>query len=159
MAKYYIARIKSGQAVTPNQDQVVFWYVCLAPPLPSPSLPAAADKNANRYRIHPKTSCASSIRNADFPDDAVFAWALVSQPAKISMSVGSNQFWEFSADPSGPSMFSVPFPADLGSGATPEVAIMRGEEMVQWGQGSMAITTECERANFNPVVGQAGPGL
>ena len=136
MAKYYIARIKTGRKPQPVMDQVVFWY-----------------------RVHPKSSCSSSIRNSELPDDAVFAWALVKEKATVSVSVGSNKYWEFEADPSGPAMFRVPFPDNLDGGVTPEIAIMRGGEAVQFGRGSKAITGSCDGANFNPVVGLVGPGV
>lgn len=113
----------------------------------------------SRYRVNPKSACSDNIRNADLPDDAIFAWALVKEAATISVSVGSNKYWEFEADPSGPTMFRVPFPSDLGSGVTPEVSIMRNGKSVQSAKGSKQITTSCDRANMNPVVNLAGPGV
>lgn len=137
IVKYWNARIKSGRKRTPSMDQVVFWY-----------------------RVHPKdatcTSSNSEVRNKDLPDDAVFAWALVKEKSTISVSVGSNQNWEFEADPSGPATFRVPFPSDLGSGVTPEVAITRNGNTVQTGKGSKPITSSCDYNDFNPVVNLAG---
>ena len=122
-------------------DQVVYWY-----------------------RVHPKdASCyggsSAAIRNADLPSDAVFAWALVKQPATISITVGSNQYWTFEADNKGPSMSMVPFPSDLGDGVTPEVAIMRNGKTVYDAKGSQAISSSCSWQNFNPNVNLVGQGI
>ncbi|KAK5700379.1 hypothetical protein LTR17_022987 [Elasticomyces elasticus] len=140
IAKYYIAWMKQGYAPAITMDQVIFWH-----------------------RVHPKdTSCyggsSTAIRNANMPADAVFAWALVSQKSTISMSVGSNQYWEFEADGSGPSMGMVPFP-DNANGAVPEVSIMRGGQAVHTSNSTQAISTDCSWQNFNPVVNLVGPGI
>ena len=138
IAKYYISWWKNGSPPAITEDQVVFWH-----------------------RIHPKaTICeggaSSTIRNNEYPEDAVFAWALVSKAATISLSVGSNQFWTFEADSSGPSMGMVPFPAYVsGSGVTPEVAVIRGGKTVVFGNSSVPISTDCAWQNFNPVVNLA----
>ena len=142
MAKYYISWWKMGSPPPITQDQLVYWY-----------------------RVHPKaTICtggaSSTIRNHMFPSDAMFAWALVSSPTTISMSIGTNQFWTFEADGSGPAMGFIPFPSYVPeSGITPQVAIMRDGKVVQEGNGSVPISSACAWQNFNPVVNLAGPGL
>nr|POE82470.1 glucan endo-1,3-alpha-glucosidase agn1 [Quercus suber] len=139
IAKYYISWWKTGSAPEITQDQVVFWH-----------------------RTHPKAavcehSPASGIKNALFPADAVFAWAVVTSPATISMSIGSNQYWTFHADNTGPVMGSIPFPNDLSSvGATPEVAVMRNGALKHWAKSSKPVKSNCSWQNFNPVVGLAG---
>ena len=141
IAKYYIHWFKNGSPPPITMDQVVFWH-----------------------RIHPKdTICtagsASGVRNSDFTEDAVFAWALVSAKSTISITVGSNQYWTFQADNTGPSMSMVPFPSDLGSGVKPSVAIMRSGKTLATASSSVAISSSCGYHNFNPVVGLAGPGI
>lgn len=141
IAKYYISWWKTGKAPAITMDQVVFWY-----------------------RTHPKdASCyygsSTPVRNKDMPVDAVFAWALVSDSSTISMSVGSNKYYEFHADASGPSMSMVPFPDDLGSGVTPEVSIMRNGQAIHTGKGSQEITSSCQWQNFNPNVNLVGEGI
>jgi glucan endo-1,3-alpha-glucosidase len=147
MAQFYISWWKTGVAPRVTKDRVVFWY-----------------------RIHPKgavclggTSFGSSVRNAQLPADAVFAWALVKEPSTISLSLGKNKGWTFHADPKlGPTIGSIPFPDDLGAhaiGVKPEVAVMRNGTVVQFAQGSLPVTADCAWQNFNPVVGLAGPGL
>ncbi|CAK1364072.1 unnamed protein product [Cercospora beticola] len=142
IAKYYITWWKTGTPPPITMDQVVFWH-----------------------RIHPKaTLClggsSTGIRNNQFPEDAVFAWALVKDAATISMSVGSNKYWTFSADGSGPAMGRVPFPAYVsGSGVTPEVSIMRGGKVVAVSDSSVPISTNCAYQNFNPVVNLVGDGI
>lgn len=139
IARYYINFWKTGKRPVIERDWVVYWY-----------------------RIHPKDAqcqggLSTPIRNSNFPADAVFAWALTKEPATISLSAGSNKYWEFPAEAGVPSMGMVPFPADLQGGVTPEVAIMRGGKMVKYSKGSQPITANCSWANFNPVVGIAGP--
>lgn len=139
IAKYYLTLWKTGSPPAITTDQVVFWY-----------------------RIHPKDAVCSGgsstgVRNHLFPDDAVFAWALVKSPATISMSVGSNKYQTFQADSSGPVVGKANFPADLSAtGVKPEVAIMRNNKLVRWAQGSKAISTNCAWQNFNPVVNLCG---
>ncbi|KAK4498960.1 hypothetical protein PRZ48_009471 [Zasmidium cellare] len=142
IAKYYISWWKNGSPPPITMDQVVFWH-----------------------RIHPKgTICtggsSSGIRNNAFPEDAVFAWALVSESSTISMSVGSNKYWTFRADSSGPAMGMIPFPAYVSqSGVTPEVAIVRNGETVHTGKSSQPISSACAWQNFNPVVSLVGDGI
>ncbi len=143
IAQYYISWYKSGQPPAITKDRVVFWY-----------------------RTHPKAATCSgganaspAVRNSNYPADAVFAWALVSAPSTISMSVGSNQYWSFSASQSGPVLNMVPFPSNLGNGVYPMVGIMRNGVTVQAGNGSVPITQACSWENFNAVVALAGPGL
>lgn len=137
IAKYYISWWKNGVPPEITEDQIVYWY-----------------------RVHPKAAvCLSgsenAVRNKNFPADAVFAWALVKDAATISMSLGSNQYWTFEADSSGPATGIVPFPLDelTGDGAAPEVAIMRDGGLAGWGKGAQAISWDCGYQNFNPFVG------
>lgn len=142
IAKYYIEWWKTGAPPVITMDQVVFWY-----------------------RIHPKdTQCASGmsagpIRNAEMPADAVFAWALVREEARINVSVGGNSV-SFSADGNGPQMAMVEFPADVPyAGVRPRASISRDGGVVHEGEGSVAVSTSCDRANFNPVVNLVGEGI
>lgn len=141
IAKYYIAYWKTGKPPAITMDQVVYWH-----------------------RIHPKgTTCIggshTGIRNNNYPVDAVFAWALVKDASTISMSVGSNKYWTFNADGSGPAMGMVPFPAYVsGSGVTPEVSIMRNGVVIATDKSSVPISTNCAYQNFNPVVNLVGAG-
>ncbi|KAK5108034.1 hypothetical protein LTR62_008869 [Meristemomyces frigidus] len=141
IAKYYIHWWKTGSPPPITMDQVVFWH-----------------------RIHPKASTCSGgssqpVRNAQYTDDAVFAWALVSDKSTISMSIGSNQYWTFEADASGPAMGMVPFPSDLGDGAVPTVAIMRNGQAIHTASSSQKVQGYCTYQNFNPVVNLVGPGI
>lgn len=142
IANYYISWWKNGTPPTITEDQVVFWY-----------------------RVHPKaTICTggsiSAIRNNDFPVDAVFSWALVSEASTISMTVGSNVDWTFEADASGPVMHMVPFPDDVSEeGITPMVGIVRDGVTVQAANGTQVISSACAWQNFNPNVNLAGPSL
>lgn len=142
IAKYYISWWKTGSPPAVTMDQVVFWH-----------------------RNHPKaTVCtggaSTGIRNYLYPEDAVFAWALVSEKSTISMSVGSNQYWTFEADSSGPQMGFVPFPASVdGTGVTPSVAIMRDGKTIHESSSAQSVSSDCAWQNFNPVVNLVGPGL
>ncbi len=146
IAQYYISWYKNGRPPKVQSDRVVFWY-----------------------RIHPKlVPCANGnnqaagtppVRNANNPADAVFAWALVRERANISMTVGSNVNWQFTADPGSPVLNMVPFPADLGSGVIPMVSVVRHGVTTATGNGSVPITQQCAYQNYNPVVALAGPGL
>ncbi|KAK4904838.1 hypothetical protein LTR49_025768 [Elasticomyces elasticus] len=125
-----------------KEDRVVFWY-----------------------RVHPKeVPCSSGtnniglVRNAAYPADAVFAWALVSQNSTISMDVGSNQNWTFKATTCGPTLNMVPFPKDVDS-AYPSVSIQRKGETLAVATGHVTITEACAYENYNPVVGLTGPAL
>lgn len=125
-----------------KEDRVVFWY-----------------------RIHPKeVPCTSGtnnigvVRNADFPADAVFAWALVSKDSTVSINVGSPQNWTFQASACGPKLNMVPFPDGV-DGAYPLVSIERKGKTLQVGQGALAITQACAYEDYNPVVGLAGPAF
>lgn len=142
IASYYISWIKTGSPPTITQDQIVFWY-----------------------RIHPKgavclAGSSTQIRNYNLPGDAVFVWALVTQPSTISTSVGTNKFYMSRADPSGPSMNMVPFPPEiyLGGSAWPESAVMRNGQAVAYNKGSQAISSNCGYQNFNAHVVLAGQG-
>ena len=141
IAKYYISWWKNGSPPAITQDQVVFWH-----------------------RVHPKGAICSGgsstpVRNAALPVDAVFAWALVKQKSTISMTVGANQYWNFEADNTGPSMNMVPFGYVSGTGITPEVAIIRNGANVHVAQSSQPISSNCAWQNFNPVVNLVGDAL
>ncbi|KAL1297014.1 hypothetical protein AAFC00_004608 [Neodothiora populina] len=142
IAKYYISWWKNGKAPAIAMDQVVFWY-----------------------RIHPKdVVCAGgastgSVRNYEYPVDAVFAWALVKEPSTITVSVGDNAGFTFYADGSGPQTTMVPFPDDLGNGVSPYVGIGRNGSTIHEAHGSVLITKDCAWQNFNPVVNLAGEGI
>lgn len=141
IAGYYISWWKNGSPPPIADDQVVFWH-----------------------RLHPKaTVCqggsSTGIRNYNYPDDAVFAWALVKESSTISMSIGDNKYWTFKAGPYGPAMGMVPFPEYVpGDGVTPEVSIMRNGEVVHTGKSSQPVASNCAWQNFNPVVNLVGSG-
>jgi glucan endo-1,3-alpha-glucosidase len=140
IAKYYITWWKTGSPPPITMDQVVYWH-----------------------RIHPKeTPCngGSEVRNNEYPEDAVFAWALVKDASTISMSVGTNKYWNFQADGYGPAMGMVPFPPYVsGTGVTPQVSIMRQGKVIALGSSSVPISTSCNYQNFNPVVNLVGDGI
>ncbi|KAK0247374.1 hypothetical protein LTS09_017488 [Friedmanniomyces endolithicus] len=108
MVQYYASWFRNGSSPAITADRVVFWY-----------------------RIHPKeVSCTggtdnSVVRNAAYPVDAVFAWALVTEDATISMTVGSNEGWAFEAVAGIPTLNMVPFPVGIDN-AYPTVVIERG---------------------------------
>lgn len=141
ITQYYIEWIKTGKQPEVTKDQVVFWYRV-----------HARDAQCNQGSAH--------IRHSDMVEDAVFAWALVTQDSKISMSLGDNQYYDFHADTSGPAMGSIPFPEDLGGseGKTPKVAIMQNGKTAFVGSGAKRITSWCSTKNFNPVVNLVGQG-
>ncbi|QIX00712.1 hypothetical protein AMS68_006229 [Peltaster fructicola] len=143
IATYYITWMKSGSAPQVTADTVVAWY-----------------------RTHPKgVSCASGatvpIRNADFVQDALFFWGVVTSEATISATVGSYTS-SLVAYPGSPVMSHVQFPPEvLNNGAviTPEAAVMRNGGVVQWNQGTHNISANCDWENYNPEVMLVGPGL
>ncbi|EGN94044.1 glycoside hydrolase family 71 protein [Serpula lacrymans var. lacrymans S7.3] len=130
VANYYIQYFKNGSAPTITTDEVVFWY-----------------------RAYPKgINCSSGSlpRNADFPEDAVFALAMLTQAATVTLSIGSNTV-NYSA-PAGISMGSVPFPTE--DQQIPYIEISRNGNKVVDGYGSMYVNqTGCTYYNFNPWVG------
>lgn len=142
IAKYYIHWWKHGSPPPITMDQVVFWH-----------------------RVHPKaTVCtggsSTGVRNFEYPEDAVFAWALVKEPSTISMTVGSNQYWTFPASNSGPAMGMVPFPSYVsGDGVTPEVSILRNGQTIEYAKSTHSISSNCAWQNFNPVVSLVGAGV
>ncbi|EPQ56645.1 glycoside hydrolase [Gloeophyllum trabeum ATCC 11539] len=128
-AQYYIQNYKNNTAPSISTDTVVFWY-----------------------RAHPKgVTCSTGTlpRNAAFPADAVFAMAILSSPATISLDIGSNHA-EFQAD-AGVTMGSVPFPAE--DSQIPYIQIIRNGNKIADGYGSMYVTNACSYYNFNPWVG------
>jgi len=128
IAQYYIQYFKTGSAPTVTQkDQVVFWY-----------------------RVYPKgitCSMGSLPRNAAYPADAIFALALLTDTATISLDVGSSHA-EFGAGP-GVTMGSVPFPVE--DAQVPYIQIIRNGSKIADGYGSKSIEQAgCNYYNFNP---------
>jgi len=141
IAKYYIHWWRNGSPPGIVMDQVIYWY-----------------------RLHPKDAECSGgtsvpVRNNQYPVDAVFAWALVKDAATITMNVGDNENYQFTADGSGPVMNMVPFPENFSANFTPSVSIARNGETIVKSTGSMPISQECFWQNFNPVVNLAGDGI
>lgn len=138
IAKYYISWWKNGEKPSIIEDQVVFWY-----------------------RVHQKNAeCnhgSKIIRNSNLVEDAVFAWATVTEESKISMTLGPNVTYKFDANNSRPALGSITFPQDLSdSGTIPEVTVERKGERIYHGKGSKPITSWCSTKNFNPVVNIIG---
>ncbi|GAB1517784.1 hypothetical protein RhiTH_000834 [Rhizoctonia solani] len=132
VADYYIKWYKSGSAPAVGKDQVVFWY-----------------------RNHPKgVSCSQGDRprNSQYPVDAVFALALLTSPATVTLDIGSKHF-QWNA-PAGSSMGSVPFPPE--DTQIPYIQIIRNGIKVKDGHGSTYVTNSCPIYNFNPFVGVIG---
>jgi glucan endo-1,3-alpha-glucosidase len=138
ITKFYISWWKNGKQPEITEDQVVFWY-----------------------RVHAKDAqCnqgSANIRNSDMLEDAVFAWAAVTKDSTISMSLGSNTYYDFDANASGPALGSIPFPKQL-NGDRPIVAIMQDGKTAYYGEGSKPVTSWCSTKNFNPVVNLVGQG-
>jgi glucan endo-1,3-alpha-glucosidase len=140
IAKYYISWWKNGNKPAITKDQVVFWY-----------------------RVHQRDAECSQgsrkIRNSDLVEDAVFAWAAVTEESKISITLGHNISRNFKADGSRPALGSIFFPKNLNdSGTTPRVTIERNGETIHHGRGSKPITPWCSTKNFNPIVNLVGQG-
>ncbi|KIJ64933.1 glycoside hydrolase family 71 protein [Hydnomerulius pinastri MD-312] len=130
VAQYYISWYKNGVAPTITKDEVVFWY-----------------------RAWPKAiTCSTGTlpRNAAFPEDAVFALAMLKDTATITLAIGSNEV-NFTGGP-GITMGSVPFPPE--DSQIPYIEISRDGTKVVDTHGSMYINQEgCSYYNFNPFVG------
>ncbi|KAH7918065.1 glycoside hydrolase family 71 protein [Leucogyrophana mollusca] len=130
VAQYYISYYKDGTAPAITTDEVVFWY-----------------------RAYPKNiTCSTGTlpRNAAFPEDAVFALAMLTDTATITLAIGSNTV-NFTAGP-GITMGSVPFPPE--DQQIPYVEISRNGKKVADTHGSMYVNqTGCTYYNFNPWVG------
>jgi len=129
VAQYFISWYKNGVAPAITDDTVVFWY-----------------------RSHPKAITCSSgdvPRMSTFPVDAVFALALISDSATVSLDIGSEHYqWDA---PAGASMGSVPFPTE--DSQIPYIQIITSSG-TKAGYGSMYVTqTDCPIYNFNPWVG------
>ncbi|KZP32592.1 glycoside hydrolase family 71 protein [Athelia psychrophila] len=131
IAQYYIEYFKKGSAPAVTLDEVVFWY-----------------------RAFPKgITCSSGTRprNADFPADAVFALAMLAEPANVTVSIGS-QTTTFYAG-AGLTMGSVPFPTE--DKQIPYVEIKRADNEVASGYGSVYVDQSgCTYYNMNPWVGR-----
>jgi len=130
-AQHYIQWWKTETEPAVTNDTVVFWY-----------------------RIHPKNvtcSTGSPPRNADFPEDIIIAMALLSEPANITLDIGSNHV-EFQAG-AGVTTSSIPFPPEDKEIAF--IQIIRNNQTVKSGFGDSPpmITNDCSYYNFNPWVG------
>ena len=114
---------------TLKNDEVVFWY-----------------------RAYPKNIVCSTgtlPRNSNFPADAVFALAMLTSPATVQLSIGSNTV-NMSA-PAGLIMGSVDFPKE--DHQIPYVALYRNGALVADIHGSKYVDqTGCTYYNFNPFV-------
>lgn len=119
----------------PQTDQVIFWY-----------------------REYPKAAvCPTGTlpRNSAYPADAVFAYALLSSPATVTLDIGTNNHYQWNA-PAGASMGQVPFPTN--DNQIPYIQIIRNNVVVKSGYGSLYVTKECTGIyNFNFWVGSIGP--
>ena len=116
----------------PQNDQVIFWY-----------------------RAHPKAvTCSGGDKpsNWNYPVDAVFAFALLSDSANVSLDIGSSHS-AFSAGP-GVTMGSVPFPIE--DAQVPFIQIIKNGQVYKSGYGAMSVTQNCPYYNFNPYVGVVG---
>ena len=141
IARHYIHHMRNGRAPAPTEDRVVFWH-----------------------RLHRgNAQCAEgsdSIRNSDYPTDALFAWAslAVSGTVTLELGSGSTAFYVNAAD--GPRMVQLPFPSDSSiDGLRPKVAIYRFGRQVRSCDGPRYLSETCEVKNFNPVVGGCGSGF
>ncbi|KAG2124416.1 glycoside hydrolase family 71 protein [Suillus clintonianus] len=130
VAQYYISWFKTGSAPIITTDKVVFWY-----------------------RAWPKAitcSTGSLPRNAAYPEDAVFALAMLKDTATITLAMGSNT-GTFTAGP-GITMGSVSFPPE--DSQIPYIAISIDGTTVADTHGSMYVNQNgCTYYNFNPFVG------
>ncbi|KZP19016.1 glycoside hydrolase family 71 protein [Athelia psychrophila] len=131
VAQYYIEYFKKGSAPAVTLDEVVFWY-----------------------RGFPKdVTCSTGTlpRNSDFPADAVFALAMLAEPANVTVSIGS-QTTTFYAG-AGLTMGNVSFPTE--DKQVPYVEINRAGNEVASGYGAVQVNqTGCTYYNMNPWVGR-----
>ncbi|VDC04449.1 unnamed protein product [Peniophora sp. CBMAI 1063] len=127
--QHYISWYLNGTEPAVTKDQIVVWY-----------------------RLHPKTSVCktpSYPRNAAFPADAVFALALLTSPATVTMDIGLGNHFEWQA-PTGASLGQVPFPAQ--DDQIPFLEIVRDGQTVTKGYGSANWSKLCDTYDFNPFV-------
>ncbi|KAI0322382.1 glycoside hydrolase family 71 protein [Amylostereum chailletii] len=132
VAKYYVAWYLTGGAPAVKKDQIVYWY-----------------------RLHPKDAVCTTPtkpRNSEFPADAVFGFALLTDAATVALDMGTNHF-EWDA-PAGVSIGQVKFSSE--DGQAPRVQAVRGGSTILDGTGSTAVTQSCATYNFNPFVGVVG---
>lgn len=127
-----VCNLFSVSKYTAQDDQVIFWY-----------------------RKNPKGAVCtggttSAPRNADFPADEVFALAMVTSDATITLDIGSSHA-EFTAHGNQVSMGSVPFPVE--DSQIPYIQILRNGAKVKDGYGSIFVEKTCTEYNFNPFVG------
>ncbi|KZT10864.1 glycoside hydrolase family 71 protein [Laetiporus sulphureus 93-53] len=130
VAEHFISWYKTATEPTVTDDQVIFWY-----------------------RAHPKNitcSIGTIPRNWEYPVDAVFALALLSEAATIQLDIGSNEAqWDA---PAGASIGKVNFPTE--DSQIPYIQIIRDGTTTKDGYGSEYVTqTDCHYYNFNPWVG------
>jgi glucan endo-1,3-alpha-glucosidase len=106
------------------------------------------------YRAYPKAitcSIGSRPRNADFVEDAVFALAILKEPATVQLSIGSNTV-TFDAG-AGLTMNKVAFPKE--DAQIPYIALIRNGATVADIHGSKYVNQSgCTYYNFNPWVGK-----
>ncbi|KAJ3873827.1 glycoside hydrolase family 71 protein [Lentinula edodes] len=129
IAEHYITFYKNGSAPI-TEDRVVYWY-----------------------RVYPNSITCSQgqlPRNSPFPEDAVFAFTMLTAAAHITLTVGESTTTFLAQE--GVGIGSVPFSKT--DGQKPEIKIVRNGQTVKSGTGSKAIsTTSCDYYNFNPFVG------
>ncbi|TFY62876.1 hypothetical protein EVG20_g6544 [Dentipellis fragilis] len=73
VAQYYISWYLHGTAPSVSSDRVVVWY-----------------------RLHPKDATCTTLskpRNAEFPADAIFGFALLTSPATVTMHIGTTTMY------------------------------------------------------------------
>lgn len=81
----------------------------------------------------------------------MFAFALLSSPATVTLDIGINNHYQWNA-PAGASIGQVPFPQQ--DNQIPFLQIIRNNVVVQSGYGSLYVTKECTGIyNFNFWVG------
>jgi glucan endo-1,3-alpha-glucosidase len=147
IAQYYISWFKTGSApsVTVGRSSAMLIH---ADPL------LQSDQVIMWYREYPKNAtCATGNvpRNSQYPADAVFAYALLSYPATITLDIGSNNHFQWDA-PAGASMGQVPFPHE--DNQIPYIQVVRDDAVAKSGYGSLYVTKECNGIyNFNFFVG------
>lgn len=154
MAMPYIAAFKAGSKSisAPSEDQLVYWYrpatktatcdntdTCMKPwPSPSP--------NPNYFTGPPD--------GHETVEDSVFVVALLKSAGTVTITSGSNQAKQYSAQ-AGPNAFSVP----LGAGKQ-SFALTRGGSTVLSGDSLKEVSDQCVCGiyNYNAYVGTLPAG-
>lgn len=150
VAEYYISWYKTGTQPTITVRIAIELGYPFAEVL---SIAQQEDKVIFWYRPNPKATVCSNgspPRNSDFPGDAVFALAMVTSDADISLDIGSSHA-EFTATGNAITMGSVPFPVE--DSQIPYIQIIRDGTQVKAGYGSSYVEQSCTDYNFNPFVG------